>query len=104
MTIEKKECYDLREKIDKKIEGTKESIDTVEDNLNKLILHMDFLKKDFDRNTELTEKIHESLTGNGKKGIATRISLLENSNDRCWWFLGAIIIMVLSATVKIWFL
>ncbi len=60
------------------------------------------IEKSLKDNTRLTKEIHTAITGtNGKKGIITRLNLVEASNKRVWYFLGVLVSLVGGILMKL---
>ncbi|GEM_PF-6897417 len=55
------------------------------------------LKKTNDRNFE---KLFKILEGNGTVGIVTQTHLNKSSLKRLWYFVGAIILVILGGAIK----
>ncbi len=49
------------------------------------------------------KSMRETLNGNGKEGLVTRVALVKQSMGRVWWWLGGISMAILAVAVRtIW--
>jgi len=59
-------------------------------------LQIEEMGKDITEIKDIVTGIAESLNGNGKPGIKTRMALVEDGLRRSWWFLGGVGVAILG--------